>query len=106
LGLCKSPLEDWWEEEGRGEEGVQGDLVFYFVIELQFHLVIHSPRRIGRGAVLIFGGGRTTVVLAVLGVLRGRLAVIAVKFLYSIIISFHRILMCSICCNIIGDITF
>jgi hypothetical protein len=58
-------LEDWWKEQGRAEEGVQGDLVFYFVIVLQFHLVIRSPRRIGRGVVLIFGGGRTTVVLAV-----------------------------------------
>jgi hypothetical protein len=61
-------LEDWREEEGRGEEGVQGDLVFYFVIVLQFHLVIRSPRRIGRGVVLIFGGGWTTVVFAVSGV--------------------------------------
>jgi hypothetical protein len=32
---------------------------------LQFHLVTRSPRRIGRGDVLIFVGGRTTVVLAV-----------------------------------------
>jgi hypothetical protein len=32
---------------------------------LQFHLVTHSPRRIGRGAVLIFVGGRTAVVLPV-----------------------------------------
>jgi hypothetical protein len=46
LGLCKSPLEDWWEEEGWGEEGVQGDLVFYFVIVLEFHLASCSPRRI------------------------------------------------------------
>jgi hypothetical protein len=58
-------IGDWWEEEGSGEEGVQGDLVFYFVIVLQFHLVIRFPMRIGRGAVLIFGGGRTAVVLAV-----------------------------------------
>jgi hypothetical protein len=34
---------------------------------LQFHLVICSSRRIGRGAVLIFGGRRTAVVLAVSG---------------------------------------
>ena len=38
---------------------------------LQFHLVIRSPRRIGRGVVLIFGGGRTAVVLAVSRVFAG-----------------------------------
>jgi hypothetical protein len=43
----------------------QGDLVYYFVIVLQFHLVIRSPRRIRRGDVLIFVGGQTAVVLAV-----------------------------------------
>jgi hypothetical protein len=43
-------------------EGVQGDLVFYFVIVLQFHWVVRSPRRIGGGAVLIFGSWRTAVV--------------------------------------------
>jgi hypothetical protein len=32
---------------------------------LQFQLVIRSPRRIGRDAVLNFVGGRITVVLAV-----------------------------------------
>jgi hypothetical protein len=48
-------LENWWEEEERGEGRIQGDLVFYFVFVLQFHLVICSPRRIGRGGVLIFG---------------------------------------------------
>jgi hypothetical protein len=32
---------------------------------LQFQLVIRSPRRIGKDAVLIFVGGRTAVVLAV-----------------------------------------
>jgi hypothetical protein len=31
---------------------------------LQFHLVTHSRRQIGRGAVLIFVGGQTAVVLA------------------------------------------
>ena len=30
---------------------------------LQLHLIIRSPRRIGSGVVLIFGGGQTTVVL-------------------------------------------
>jgi hypothetical protein len=73
-------LEDWWEEEGRGEEGVQGDLVFYFVIVLQFHLVIRSPRRIGRGAVLIFGGRRTSVVLAVSRVFVGSISCNLCKF--------------------------
>jgi hypothetical protein len=67
--MCKSPLEDWWEEEGRDEQGVQGDLDLYFVIVLQFHWVIRSPRRIGGGVVLIFGGGRTTVVSTISGVL-------------------------------------
>jgi hypothetical protein len=38
---------------------------------LQFHLVIRFPRRIGRGAILISGGGRTTVVLAVSRVFAG-----------------------------------
>jgi hypothetical protein len=32
---------------------------------LQFQLVIRSPRRIGKGVVLIFVDGRTTIVLAV-----------------------------------------
>jgi hypothetical protein len=55
----------------RKDEGVQGDLDFYFVIVLQFHWVIRSPRRIGGGAVLIFGGGQTSVVSTVSGVLAG-----------------------------------
>jgi hypothetical protein len=50
-------LENWWEEEERGEGRTQGDLVFYFVFVLQLHLVIRSPRRIGSSVVLIFGGG-------------------------------------------------
>jgi hypothetical protein len=45
--------------------------VFYFVFVLQFPLVIRSPRRIGSGVVLIFGGGRTTVVLVVSGFFAG-----------------------------------
>jgi hypothetical protein len=49
-------------------------LCFYFVIVLQFLLVIHSPRRIGSGAVLIFGGGRTSVVLAVSEIFAGTIS--------------------------------
>ena len=52
----------------RKGEGVQGDLVFYFVIVLQFCWIIRSPRRISGGAALIFGGGQTAVVLTVSGI--------------------------------------
>jgi hypothetical protein len=38
----------------RKREGVQGDLVFYFVIMLQFRWIIRSPRRISGGAILIW----------------------------------------------------
>jgi hypothetical protein len=65
----------------KGEEGVQGDLVFYFLIVLQFRWIIRSPRQISGGAVLIFGGGRAAVVSTVSGVFAGQLAVIAVKFM-------------------------
>jgi hypothetical protein len=41
---------------------------------LQFHLVICSPRRIGRGAALIFGGRRIAVVLAVSRVFAGSIS--------------------------------
>jgi hypothetical protein len=58
----------------RKGEGVQGDLVFYFVIVLQFCWIICSPRRINRGAVLIFGGGRAAVVLTVSGFFVGSIS--------------------------------
>jgi hypothetical protein len=51
----------------KGEEGFQGDLAFYFVIVLEFRWIIRFPRRFSGGAVLIFGGGRTSVVSTISG---------------------------------------
>jgi hypothetical protein len=64
-------LENWWEEEENKEGRTQGDLVVIFVLCAAIHLVIHSPRRIGRSAVQIFGGGPTTVVLVVFEIFAG-----------------------------------
>jgi hypothetical protein len=58
----------------KGEEGVQGDLVFYFVIVLQFCWIIPSPRRFSGSVVLIFGGGRTAIVSTVSGVFAGSIS--------------------------------
>jgi hypothetical protein len=64
----------------KGEEGVQGDLVFYFIIVLQFRWIICFPRRFSGGAVLIFGGGRTAVVSTVSGVFAGSIIYNRCKF--------------------------
>jgi hypothetical protein len=64
-------LENWWEEEEKREGRTQGDLVVIFIFCAAIHLVIRSPRRIGRSAVQIFGGGRTAVVLVVSGIFSG-----------------------------------
>jgi hypothetical protein len=41
---------------------------------LQLHLIIRSPRQIGSSVVLIFGGGRTAVVLVVCGIFAGAIS--------------------------------
>jgi hypothetical protein len=58
----------------KGEEGVQDDIVFYFLIMLQFRSIIRFPRRFSRGTVLIFGGGRTSVVSTISGGFAGAIS--------------------------------
>jgi hypothetical protein len=46
-------------------------ILWLFFICAAIHLVIRSPRRIGRSVVQIFSGGRTSVVLIVSGIFAG-----------------------------------
>jgi hypothetical protein len=58
LELVQVSIESFGGRKKKGvKEEFKVNLCFYFVIVLQFHLVILSPRRIGSDVVLIFGGG-------------------------------------------------
>jgi hypothetical protein len=55
-----------WSFGGRKKEELKVILWLFFYYAA-IHLVIRSPRRIGRSVVQIFGGRRTAVVLVVSG---------------------------------------